>query len=332
MKKLCKDVMLPSTFMLNGVHYTIFNPNIKKGSLLYMNSDGVGTKTELYERAQKFEPAVEDWIAMDADDAAKINAVIQVLSGVIETRGNIPVDKIIKHAKAVAKRCGFEAILQPEDLGNRLNTYNPNVDFAFSISGSAVSVVSESGLKNPPKPKEGDYVIAIKAKGPRSNGITDKRKAMVKLYDINWHEKPEGKEYLDFLASPSTIFYPLFKELLDNKLATCVYHMSGGAYNGKLARPLAKENLFVSLDNLFEPDPRELSLAEQVGSIETAYAKWPMGNEGFITTTKPIQTMDIIKEKYGLECRVVGSVEKAVEGKTGVEIKINGKTIYFSGN
>ena len=110
--------------------------------------------------------------------------------------------------------------------------------------------------------------------------------------------------------------------------------MSGGAYEGKLARPLAKQGLYARLKNLFDPDWRESAIAQYADiPAEIAYAQWPMGNEGFATTKDPEKAMNAIS-RYGLESRQVGRVEKA-DGRTGVELAdvraSDGKNVYFSG-
>lgn len=335
----------PGVFKYKGVTYAAFDP---KGMSVYMNSDGIGTKTEFYERAGLWHPSLEDSLAMKVDDSIKLGATVKVVSDVVEIKGSEPPEcrfgheakrRLEYYAERLGKKIGFTYILQREQVGNRIRGYNDSAP-AFNISGSAVSVIDEERLKHLPKPSAGEYILAVRGKpNPRSNGITDKRKMMVMLFGENWHKTEIGKIFLEYLAAPSTILYPVFKELMDKGLATSVYHMSGGAYNGKLAKPLAKYNLFASLgdlsiDNLieplFEPDWRELTLAgANFTSAETAYAKWPMGNDGFPTTANPGEAIKAI-EAYGLEARVVGKVEKTK--RTGIELKaFNGEKVYFSG-
>jgi len=136
--------------------------------------------------------------------------------------------------------------------------------------------------------------------------------------------------FLEFLAEPSTIFYPVFKELIETGLATSVYHMSGGAYKSKLAKPLAKHGLFVDMENkLFFPDWREIALKEATSTTtEAAYEKWPMNNEAFITTKNPIEAEKIIS-KYNLKPRFAGELEET--NRTGIEfIAYSGEKIAFT--
>jgi len=318
------------------INFIIFNPYEKP---VYMNSDGIGTKTEFYERkGNHFELALADSLAMKVDDSIKLGAVVKAVSDVVEIGSHAMKSELIKkHILTVFKKQAEELgrlmhaayILQFEDATGRIGGYEGN-NFVFNISGSAVSTIDEERLANPLKPKAGDYIVAIRGKPtPRSNGITAKRETMVKVFGNEWHKTDIGKIFMEYLAEPSTIFYPVFRELVDNNLASSVYHMSGGAYNGKLARPIAQHGLFAHMENLFEPDWREVTLAAYSLSAKEAYAKFPMGNEGFITTDYPSKAIQVIN-KFGLEARVVAELKKT--DRTGVEFKaFNGQDIYFSG-
>src|SRR3989344_118186 len=77
-----------------GQPVAVFNP---RGKPINLNSDGVGTKTELYERAgEEFMPlALEDSLAMKRDDSAKRAATVHVVADVVETRGSIPIRALV---------------------------------------------------------------------------------------------------------------------------------------------------------------------------------------------------------------------------------------------
>ena len=154
-----------------------------------------------------------------------------------------------------------------------------------------------------------------------------------KLHEMKeWHETPEGQHFLAYLAEPSTVFYPVFNELLEKGLVSAVFHMSGGAYESKLARPLARQGLFAKLEFLFPPDLREVALMNVLGKrTRDAYAQWPMGTEGFITTKDSEKAIKVL-QSYGLEAKKVGVVEKATDRKGVVFQAFNGEEVYFSGN
>ena len=265
-----------------------------------------------------------DSLAMKVDDSSKRGAKVKAVSDLVETRGNIPFDTLMNHSLDLAKRLGIMYILQKEDLGERIMGYN-KFSPSLNVSGSAVSVIDEERLGNPLRPSAGELLVAIRGKpNPRSNGITDKRKRMVQLFGEDYHSTEMGKWFLEFLAEPSTIFYPVFDRLIDMGLASSVYHMSGGAYNGKLAKPLADHGLYANIEGLYPPDERELFLS-YLTSAHAAYGKWPMGNEGFISTREPEKAMKIIRG-FGLEANVVSRIEgpKLVKGKDEIEREMVG--------
>lgn len=319
-------------FTYNGINYSVFDP---EGKPIYMNSDGVGTKTEFAERSGRIHLPLQDSLAMKIDDSIKFGAMVKVVSDVVETNGFDPIPMMKAEASLLGENLDFDYIIQHQNVGKRIRSYKEGVD-ALNISGSAVSVIDEFVLKNLPKPSPGEYLVAIRGNpNPRSNGITDKRIIMPELFGLDWHETEAGKIFLEFLEEPSTIFYGLFKKLKEDNLATSFYHMSGGAFDGKLARPLAKHNIFVKIVDLFPADWREYTIAgKQFTRAEVAYAKWPMGNEGFVTTSMPEKTVNFINN-FGLEGKMIGQLESAQNGRTGVELSSikssDGTNVYYSG-
>ena len=334
-----KGQFAPGTFTKGEITYAVFDPH---GKPVYINSDGVGTKCEFNERSGIWENSLFDSAAMKVDDSVKKGAQVKVLSDVAETNKIAAMSReflysLLLGAKNLSDRFGFDYIIQNENVGERIQGYHPDAP-SFNLSGSAVSVIDEELLRNPPRPKEEEYLIGIRGlPNPRSNGITDKRAAMVEMLGTGWHLTEIGKLFMNFLAEPSTIFYELFTDLRKEDLGTSFYHMSGGAYKGKLAAPLAKEGLFVKIENLFPTDFRELAIVgKRFNSAEIAYAKFPMGTEGFVTTSKPDDTLRHIRNYgYHLEGRVVGKLQKAENGRTGVELagikSSDGNNVYYSG-
>lgn len=327
-------------FNFEGVEYAVFDPEEKP---IYMNSDGVGTKVEFYERLYRPVYARKDSLAMKLDDSVKIGATARVVSDVCEVNMLSHFPKGERNGWTLDKDGKCVYIVQYEEVGNRIVPYKPG-KMAFNLSGSAVSTIDEIRLKKQLTPHQGEYLVAIRGKpNPRSNGITDKRKIMVELFGNDWHKTSQGRNFMEYLAEPSTIFYEIFTSLIDSGLATSVYHMSGGSFNGKLARPLAKSNLFIEMKDLFAPDERELALVRARNTpFEVAYAKWPMGTEGFITTARPEEAIVAIQSYrsiyFGvrdLEARTVGQLELSKDGRTGVELSgvksSNGENVYYSG-
>ncbi|MFT4303515.1 MAG: AIR synthase related protein [Candidatus Woesearchaeota archaeon] len=322
----------PGVFNVDGTAYAVFDHN---GKAIWINSDGVGTKTEFYERLNLWGRGLIDSLAMKLDDTIKIGATAHVVSDVVETRFGVPTTRLLRQADSLSHSLGISYILQIEEtMQDRIKGYKPTAA-AYNVSGSVVSTIDEERLRNPLFPREDEFLIAIRGHpNPRSNGITDRRKLMVDLFGNEWHTIPDAEKYAEYLAQPSIIFYPLFKELIEQGVATSVYHMSGGAYNGKLAKPLAKHGLYVEIKDLFIPDSMELITIGKDTPMEIAYRKYPMGNDGFITAKLlNITEAQKIIENHGLESKVVGTIERRIDGVTGVKLTApsNREIIYFSG-
>jgi len=337
------------------VPYTSFNP---QGQKVIINSDGIGTKTYFYELAdliaqQEGAPLVAesifDFLAMTLDDTVKFGARARVSSAVFEysTRmddffdraENIYSRHLTKRMQEFCASIKCKGLLHAHDARDRIASSLP-AGLAYHISGSAVSTISRKRLVHPLVPQEGDVLIAMRGKpNPRSNGISSKRKAMDMLSSTvlpreQWYMTQKGQHFLEYLRQPSLVFYPIVSPLLEQGIATAFYHNSGGAYNGKLGKPIAKLGLHVNISDMFEPDSRELKLKDGIGmSVRDAYSQWPMGNDGFIAVTEEGKVHDHLR-KMNVQSRTVGEFRKASESeKPGIVVETyNGQEEFFDGS
>jgi len=340
-EKICES---GASTLVSGI--TRFNPG---KDFIYTNSDGVGTKHILYELAGQEHLSVTDSMAMKLDDLVKINARAIITSDVLEHNGLLSYEKEeLFRGLAIRLMSPYGiGMINAHDVGDRLKPYKPGM-IACNLSGSAISLISEDKLSNFPKPVAGNYLISIrKAKdsslellGPdgwRSNGITLLRTIPKDAFGEDWYLTPEGKEILKFATTPSDIFYPIFKQVLDEGAASSVLHLSGGSYNGKLAGLLAKEGLHVTLtanplaeEHLWPVSDIVKKVIELSGMPPTSfYNKWVMSNPGFIFTDYPATAMHVA-ETHGYLSGVVDRLEKS--DKPGVSLEAyNGEKIYFDG-
>ncbi|MBN1646192.1 hypothetical protein JW868_04095 [Candidatus Woesearchaeota archaeon] len=326
-----------------GVHDVIvFNPGNR---LVSMGSDGTGTKLELYSRlAQHIQnPAIygrgaDDSAAMLLDDASKSAAQALAIFNHVETTGDSKSDierVLSERAEDIGRQLGFYFINRFNE-SDRIVGWDPGCP-DYNISGSLLSLVDLELLAKL-GPRAGQKLVAVtnKVRSPRSNGITELREVLEQHYGHLWHEKDIGAVVGNYLTTPSTILYGLFRSLLLDGTATAVFHNSGGAYNGKLARPLAVADLHVTLDmNDMFPAPAEALLLAglRLNDARSAYGKWPMGTEGFVATNDPENVQAFVAKYHpDLESRVVGTLERASRGQTGVTLDFGpDKKVYFSG-
>ncbi len=311
-------------FGKNGIPYIVLSP---EGMPVYANSDGIGTKAEVYERTDKHE--MFDAFAMLVDDAAKKAATVRALSFVLEIGNeNVPSGILWRNGNKIAEGINAYFAIQLEYLRERIRGYG---SAPYNIGGTCISFIDEEALNNLPVPKKGDVLVAIRDPENRytfrCNGISAARKGFESLYGEEWHTAVfEGITLGNWAVAPSTVFYPYIKQLFNHHLISGFFHMSGGAYREKLAEPLKEAGLSAKLDNLFEPSPAMVLLANHLNMHEEElYRIWNMGNEAFVSTGKPDEVMRKL-HNYGLEGRIAASepLKKgsgiAIETYTGREI------------
>ncbi len=310
----------PISQIENGIQIVRFNP---KGKLIYMNSDGVGTKPLNHVRRAEINgdkylaAGYDDEAAMRRDDSAKIAARVIASFSVLETRGDISLKFFQERAKQSDKTSKIQQVLLEEKVGDRILGYKHGAR-AYSLGGTNICIIDEQRLKKQLIPNIGDRLIVIQnpIPNPRSNGISALRQIAEEMYGSDWHKHPEAKYLIEYLSSPSTILYPLFMDLIQNELATAVYHMSGGALNGKLAKPLLKHGLHASIDNLFPLSYAQEKIIEfSKTPLKNSFAIWPNNNEAYVTASAANAdlAMAIIRD-FGLNFIDAGRIEKAENG------------------
>lgn len=317
---------------INGIIY--FKTENKP---ITINSDGNGTKTVLNVMAENYKDSVFDFMAMNLDDAIKIGAEARVLTGILEVNQHLHslnVNDIINNLIVESKKLGIEGRLS-SSLSDRVFSYKENAP-AFTISGSTISLIDENILKNLPHPLEGDKLVVIyhEIPDPRANGITLLRQIPFDSWGLDWHEKNNDfvKQVLNYASSPSKVLYPMYSEMFKKGFGNAFYHMSGGTFNGKLAKPLAKYGLHANIEKLPEI-PTIIRNIINLSNIphEKFYDKWPMIIQGFVATTNNENEVIKTAEKYGFKANVVTVLNKDIE-KPGVDlVTYKGERLYFNG-
>jgi phosphoribosylaminoimidazole (AIR) synthetase len=296
-------------FEIDGTKYFVFAQGNNYG---WLNSDSTGTKPLINGRFGAFNGSVDDALAMMLDDKGKFGGGALAAFTLAEANTlTFPFVDVVNYATARTSAMGVHSVMQPEFVGDRL--VGPHGEkIVYSIGGSLVSLVDADITDKMPKPKEGDYLIAIKGNG-RSNGYTDRRNLVASWLGNEWHLTDGGKWFGEFLIKPSIIFYPVFSQLIKEGLASFVTHMSGGAYDDKLAKLLARQGLYAEVgykqdQRLYSPDPREAAIAAHF-RLRDSHTKFPMGTEGFVASSRPEEAIRVLREK-GLEAKIVARLER----------------------
>jgi phosphoribosylaminoimidazole (AIR) synthetase len=324
----------------SGLRYAVFDP---EGQNVFACSDGPGTKMLVHQRTGRLENSIDDTTAMVGDDALRKAAIIKYIALLIESGDKLPASvykRIEARAKMHERRGDFKYLLQQDVVGNRLSGYSKN---PVNEDATAVGVISADVLKNMPRSMPGDVMLAIMNAhnhNPRANGVSKLRNGLEEIFGENWHKVyAEGMKVGDFAGAPSEVYYPVFRDMLLQRQISGFYHMSGGSHNSKLAEPLAKLGLFVSMCGVFDPHPIMQKLFAhyhaKTGMTEReACEVWPYFADCYVTTSKPAETMAALRNNWGLTVRPVGILESAEKaGVTGISLisPVTGEKIEYDG-
>lgn len=321
-------------FHHQGTTYVVVNP---QKNFLQVNADGAGTWGEFDERDGNYTSTLLKSVEMQLADAVKTGAAAKTSLNMVEINGNVNFAQIQKTAKALGELLGIDCIVEQEYVGDRIVGYKLGAP-AHDIGGASVSLLPPGRLKNPLVPKAGDYLVAVTSQeedsNGRANGATSKRRIVDDALGREWHATKVGKAIMPYMKG-ITLLYPAMREATVKAAATSIGHLSGSAWKGKVAGPLAKYGLHAEIEDMFEPSWQDkLLMAVSGSSLEELLAQWPLNTQGYGTTKNPNRFISIM-ERHGHRAKVIGRLEKAHNGKTGITFKhikdSKGEPIYFSG-
>jgi len=279
---------------------------LPNGSYMGMNFDGIGTKIEIAERLNKHNTLAFDLFAMVCDDAVVRGGEPALIGSILDVNKiDIQVIKeLTKGYVLAAKKAGVSVINgELAELGNRIGGFGSS---NYNWGAGLIWFAKKEDMLTGKEITIGDYLIAFRENGFRSNGLSLVRKIMENKWD---------KERLEQALTPSKIYSKAVVEMF-GKL-TGVAHITGGGIPSKLGRMLKPSGLGAELNDLFEP-PKIMEECMEIGKVpkEEAYKTWNMGNGMIISTSRAEEIIEIAK-KNGIEAKVCGEIVK----ENGVKIK-----------
>ncbi|MCM8777998.1 MAG: AIR synthase-related protein [Candidatus Omnitrophica bacterium] len=294
-----------------GLHRVII---ISIGSFkLMLNSDGIGTKAEVGERVGTHKTMAYDLFAMLCDDAVRYGAEPVAVSNILDVN-KLSVDVIKELSEGMvkaAKEAGV-AVVSGEiaELGGRICGYGR---YNYNWAGTVLSVIRKE--MRPEMIKKGQYIVALKEDGFRSNGISLVRKILKDRYGDRWHrKKTKGKTLGEMVLIPSKIYTPAVLDTFD--FIDGIAHITGGGIPGKLGRVLSTRGLGAELTDLFNP-PEIMLICQRYGIVDDreAYKVWNMGQGMLIITSHPEKVIDVA-DRYKIKAKVAGEIT----GKKGISL------------
>lgn len=295
--------------------------NLPSGTLMNIGFDGVGTKMELAERINNHSTIAYDLFAMVCDDAVVRGAEPVLIGSILDVNllgknGENYIEQVKQLAVGYinAAKAANVAIVNGEvaELGNRVGGFG---NFNYNWGAAVVWFAKKERMFTGREIKIGDYVVALREEGFRSNGLSLVRKIMKNNFGENWHEKTyDGKSAAEYALTPSRIYssaiVDMFGGFEGKQKAELhgVVHVTGGGIPGKLGRVLKPSGFGAELENLFSPSEFVLEV-QAIGKVSDAeaYKTWNMGQGMLVITPEPDE-VESIAQKYGIESKLAGQI------------------------
>lgn len=197
------------------------------------HADGIGTKGYYHWRAQTFENAVIDALAMNLNDMALMGAVPYALVDHIVTP-DMGHDSVLKIVHTLAKECKKRGIAL---VGGETSHHN-------NIDGIDIGIVVSGFVKKPRKNvlRAGDVLVGLRSEGLHANGITKVRS----MFGVG--------EWRDEFVAPTAIYLDQVLTILAKHDVHGMMHITGGAFT-KLKDLLHSVDAYIHVPPAFRPQP-----------------------------------------------------------------------------
>lgn len=297
------------------------------GTVMNIGFDGIGTKIEIAERMQKHDTIAFDLFAMVCDDAIVRGAEPILIGSIFDVQSlkdkqgkdHLAFVKQLAQGYVEAAKEANVAIINGEvaELGIRVTGYGDGI--TYNWGAGVVWFANEQRLFTGHQIQEGDFIIALREHGFRSNGLTMARKAFEKAYGNAWHTHLyQGKSIGELVLTPSRIYTKAVVDMFGGYDLTRrakaplhgVAHITGGGMPGKIMRILRPSGLGASIQDAFVP-PAIMLHCQEKGNIsdEEAYRTWNMG-QGMVLFTQDAQSVVTVASSYNIEAKVIGKITK----------------------
>jgi len=300
---------------------------LPEGTFFSVGFDTAGTKVEIAERVGKYDTIAFDLFAMVCDDAL-VRGGEPVLVGTnldVKTLGTderfLPIIRELAEGYVAAAREANVAIVNGEiaQMGELMEGWG---EFAFHWGAACVWFAEKEKLLTGKEIQAGDFVVMLRERGIRANGLSLARKILSEAHGEEWHTQVFGDSTLGLhMLSPSVIYSRAVVGMYGGfgERGACavhgVAHITGGGVPEKVGRVLRPSGLGARLTELFEPG-EIIAYCQSAGAVSDrdAYRAWNMGQGMAIFTPDP-EAVVAHAARAGIDARVAGVVipERKIE-------------------
>ena len=274
----------PSIGGFNGMMQV---PSGYEEPVLVSGTDGVGTKMNIARVFNDYTTIGQDLVAMCVNDVICSGAKPLYFLDYVSTK-KID-DNVADLMVGILKGC---EIAEMELLGGETAEHFRQSD--YDLAGFCTGIVEQSEIIDGRLIKPGDKVIGLPSSGLHSNGYT-------LINDMLWRHKIYYKDTPELLT-PTTIYAPIVKELMEEIPILGMAHITGGGIPENLPRCLP-EGLKVEVDYNSWERPEIFKKIAEAGEIEEEEMRRVFNlGIGFCIVVPPNITID------NIECWTIGEV------------------------
>ena len=220
--------------------------------VLVSGADGVGTKMNIAKVFGDYTTIGQDLVAMCVNDVICSGAKPLYFLDYVSTK-KID-DNVADIMVGILKGCEIAGV---ELLGGETAEHFRQSD--YDLAGFCTGIVEQSEIIDGRLIKPGDKVIGLPSSGLHSNGYT-------LINDMLWRHKIYYKDTPE-LITPTTIYAPIVKELMEEIPILGMAHITGGGIPENLPRCLP-EGLKVEVDYNSWERPEIFKKIAEAGEIE----------------------------------------------------------------
>ena len=292
----------------------------RKHPVLVSSTDGVGTKAQVAEMAQRYDTIGIDLVAMCVDDLICVGAEPLFFLDYVSVGKLIPnqVELLVKGITDGCREAGCALI------GGEMAEH-PGLMHSgdFELVGFSVGVVDKEDMITGKNIVPGDAIIGLHSPGLRSNGYSLARKVFFETAKKSIDEPVwDGAEITvaEELLRPSVIYTPTILKILEHNPIKSIAHITGGGLPGNINRALPNNVDAEIFRETWKP-PKIFTEIQSLGNIDEneMYKVFNMGiGMVLILDQQCVDSATEIVHSMGLSTTRIGTIRENGSGSVQI--------------